>query len=102
MTFYLEGILPGVESSDGKAVTEGLGELELRAVGALEAVCERVELQGAGQGQSHGHLGAGDEAVGGGVGVITTWGSLEIEFHELYSKWHFKQYSVIVLSFINE
>ena len=65
---YLEGVLPGVESSDGEAVTEGLGELQLCAVGALVAVCGRVEIQGA----SQGHLGAGDESVGGGVGVITT------------------------------
>jgi hypothetical protein len=36
------------------------------------AVCGRVEIQGAGQGQRYGHLGAGDESVGGGVGVITT------------------------------
>ena len=83
MSSYLEGVLPGVESSDGETVTEGLGELQLRAVGALEAVCSWVELQGAGQGQSYGHLGAGDEAVGGGVGVITTWGCLEIDFHGL-------------------
>ena len=69
---YLEGVLPGVESSDGEAVTEGLGELQLCAVGALVAVCGRVEIQGAGQGQRYGHLGAGDESVGGGVGVITT------------------------------
>ena len=68
---YLEGVLPGVESSDGEAVPEGLGELQLCAVGALVAVCGRVEIQGAGQGQV-GHLGAGDESVGGGVGVITT------------------------------
>ena len=67
MSSYLEGVLPGVEPSDGEAVTEGLGELQLGAVGALVAVCGRVELQGAGQGQSYGHLGAGDEAVGGGV-----------------------------------
>ena len=72
MSSYLEGVLPRVEFSDGEAVTEGLGELELRAVGALEAVSGRVELQGSGQGQSYGHLGAGDEAVGGGVSVITT------------------------------
>ncbi len=78
MSFYLEGILPRVESSDGEAVTEGLCELELRAVRALEAVCDRVKLQGSGQGQCYSHLGAGDEAVGGGVGVITTWGYLEI------------------------
>ena len=44
LSSYLEGILPRVESSDGEAVTEGLGELELRAVGALEAVSGRVEL----------------------------------------------------------
>ena len=66
-----------IESSDGEAVTERLDELQLGAVGALEAVCGRVELQGSGQGQSYSHLGAGDKAVGGGVGVITTWSRLE-------------------------
>ena len=71
MSSYLEGVLSGVEPSDGEAVTEGLGELELRAVGALEAVSGRVELQGSGQGQSYGHLGAGDEAVGGGAGFAS-------------------------------
>ena len=34
-------------------------------------VCHGVELQGAGQGQGDGHLRAGDEAVSGGVGVVT-------------------------------
>ena len=61
---YLNGVLPVVESPDWMAV------IELRAVGSLEAVCGRVELQGAGQGQSYGHLGAGDEAVGGGVASL--------------------------------
>merc|ERR1719239_366672 len=68
----LECVLPGVESSDGEAVTEGLGELELRTVGAREGVLGRVKLESAGQGEGHGHLGAGDEAVSGGVSVITT------------------------------
>ena len=69
----LEGVLARVESPDWEAVTEGFRQLEVGPIGTLEAVLHGVELEGAGKGQGHGHLGAGHEAVGGGVGVITAW-----------------------------
>ena len=35
-------------------------------------VCHGVEIQSPGQGEGHSHLRTGHEAVGGGVGVVTT------------------------------
>ena len=57
----------------GHSVTEWLGQLELGAIGTLEAVLGGVELEAAGEGKSHGHLRAGDEAVSCGVGIVTAW-----------------------------
>jgi len=52
--------------------TSGFLELEVLAVRVLEAVGERVEVQGTGQGHGDDHVGRSDERVCGRVGVVTT------------------------------
>ena len=64
-------LLTSVESARGELVSEGVAQHELLAVGTDQFRSARIEIQGSGQGQRSRQFGGGDEAVSGGVGVVT-------------------------------
>ena len=69
---YLVSVLARVEPSDWETITEWFSKSEIRTISTLETVFHGVELQCSSQGEGHGHLRGGDEAVGGGVSIVTT------------------------------
>ena len=70
MWWCLVCIFTWVEAVPWEAFTSGFFELEFFAILALEGVCQRVEVESAGDGQGDDQVWRSNESVGGWVGIV--------------------------------